>query len=94
MDKTQLPTRKELLDTARTTFKLSANEDPTPEQLKYVLSILVPSMYALSYHSVRGGKQPVTFVVPNYDEANARSHRPWQVDIINDTSKDKVVIKS
>lgn len=94
MNKDLLPTRKELLDATRATFKLGKGETPTAEQLKYTMTMLVPSLYAMEHHAVRSGKQPVTFNIPGYNEAESRSHRPWQIDVINDTSPDKVVMKS
>jgi hypothetical protein len=94
MNRDLLPSREELLTATRATFKLGSKQNPTAEQLKYTMTLLVPSLYALEHHSVKGGKQPVTFSIPNYNEADRRSHRPWQVDIINDQSPDKVIMKS
>lgn len=80
---------KKLLEVAKLTFD---TDRPTAEQLKYVMTMYVPSMYLLAHHSVHG--HPITFSIPNRDSSKAQSHRPWQIDIINDQSKDKVVIKS
>ena len=89
MDKKYLPSSEEVMRAAKNTF---STDSPTPEQLKYVLTLLVPSMYALSHHSVHG--HPMTFVVPNRDMSKAQSHRPWQIDILNDQHPNKVIIKS
>ena len=80
---------KKLLEVAKLTFD---TDKPTAEQLKYVMTMYIPSMYLLAHHSVHG--HPITFSIPNRDSSKAQSHRPWQIDIINDQSRDKVVIKS
>lgn len=85
-------TGKELLQLTRETFKLSDSAKVTPEQLDYVLSTLRPSNYLLAHHKIKGN--PMTFSVPNYDNSRALLHRPWQVGIVNDMSKEVVIIKS
>lgn len=46
----------------------------TPEQLKYVMTMQVPSMYLLENHSVKGHK--MTFNISNRDQTKAQAHRP------------------
>ncbi len=52
----------------------------------------VPELYALEHYTIRG--KPITFNIANRNEKRARAHRPWQVAILNDQHKDKVVQKS
>ena len=66
--------------------------DLTKEELVYVLTMLHPSSYLLKHHKVKN--HPITFHISGQDSTKAQSHRPWQVDIINDQHKDKIVIKS
>lgn len=89
MNTKYFPTGKEIYDTAKATFNVDV---PTPEQIQHVVTALVPSAYLLAHHTLRG--HGITFEVPKGDMANAQSHRPWQIDIINDQHPDKVVIKS
>lgn len=49
-------------------------KEVTPEQLKYVISREVPSMYLLENHSVKGHK--MTFNISNRDSMKAQAHRP------------------
>lgn len=80
---------KRLAEIAKHTFgttKLSK------EQLLYILTMLNPSSYLLKHHRVKG--HPITFHVSGHDSTRAHGHRPWQVGIINDQSRDKAVIKS
>lgn len=46
----------------------------TPEQLKYVMTMQVPSMYLLENHTVKGHK--MTFNIPDRDQTKAQAHRP------------------
>jgi len=66
--------------------------DLSKEELAYVLTMINCSSYLLKNHSVKG--HPITFHVSGRDVTRALAHRPWQVDIINDTHPDKCVIKS
>lgn len=77
------------LNVAKKTFN---TDKPTAEQLKYVMTLMVPSTYLLSHHTVHN--HPITFNIPGRDAEKAQSHRPWQVDILNDTSDNVVVKKS
>lgn len=67
-------------------------KEVTPEQLKYVISMEIPSMYLLQNHTVKGHK--LTFSIPNREITKAQSHRPWQVDVINDKHHNKAIMKS
>lgn len=80
---------KQLYKTAQQTFNV---KNPSTAQLKYVMTMLVPSAYLLAHHTVHG--HPITFIIPNRDQEKAQSHRPWQIDIINDQSQNKAVMKS
>ena len=64
----------------------------TPEQLAYVVDMLTPSSYLLRNHVIKN--RPITFHIPGRNEEKARSHRPWQIQIINDPHPDLAVIKS
>ena len=79
----------DIFKTAQETFNTT---EVTAEQLKYVMTMEVPSMYLLENHSVKGHR--LTFNIPNRDSSKAQSHRPWQVDIINDKHPNKAVMKS
>jgi len=79
----------ELTRVAKQTFKTNT---VTMEQLKYVITMLTPSAYLLAHHTVKG--HPFTFSIPNRDSSRAISHRPWQIDIVNDQHPNKVVEKS
>lgn len=68
---------KELLKITKETFK---TDNPTKEQLDYVLTTSRPSSYILKHSKVKG--HPLTFSIPNRDSANAHSHRPWQTQIV------------
>ena len=82
---------KQLDSMIRDTFNLGSNDPITPKQLNYVMGLMVPSNYLLQNHTIDG--KPVTYNVPNRNEDMARGHRPWQVSILNDLSKDVIVIK-
>lgn len=64
----------------------------TKEELAYVLTMLNPSSYVLRHHTVKN--HPITFHISNRDSTRAQSHRPWQIQLINDTHPNKAVIKS
>lgn len=64
----------------------------TKEELTYVLTMMNTSSYLLKHHKVKN--HPITFHISGHDSTRAQGHRPWQVDIINDTHPDKAVIKS
>jgi len=75
----------------RDQYQLS-NQDPiTTKQLNYVLGMLKPTNYLLQHHTINGN--PLTFRVPNKDMTRALNHRDWQIDMVNDMSKDVVFIK-
>lgn len=78
-----------ILKIAKLTFDTNK---PTAEQIKYVMTMEVPSLYLLANHQVNG--HPITFSVPGRDQTKAQGHRPWQVGIINNQHPNKVVIKS
>lgn len=80
---------KMLANVAKHTF---GRTDLTPEELTYVLTMMNTSSYLLKHHKVKN--HPITFHVSGHDSTRAQGHRPWQVDIINDTHPDKAVIKS
>lgn len=80
---------KRITAIAKQTF---GRTDLNREELAYVLSMLQPSSYLLKHHTVKG--HPITFHISNHDSTRAQAHRPWQVGIINDQHKDKIVIKS
>lgn len=80
---------KMISNVAKQTF---GRTDLTKEELVYVLTMLHPSSYLLKHHKVKN--HPITFHISGQDSTKAQSHRPWQVDIINDQHKDKIVIKS
>lgn len=66
--------------------------DLTKEELVYVLTMLNCSSYLLKHHKVKN--HPITFHVSNRDYLKMQSHRPWQVEIVNDTHPNKAIIKS
>lgn len=66
--------------------------DLTKEELVYVLTMMNCSSYLLKHHKVKN--HPITFHVSGRDVVRAQAHRPWQVQIINDTHPNKAVIKS
>jgi predicted esterase YcpF (UPF0227 family) len=74
---------------AKNTF---GRTDLTREELVYVLTMLNCSSYLLKHHKVKA--HPITFHISGHDSTKAQGHRPWQVEIINDTHPDKAVIKS
>ncbi len=80
---------KRLAYIAQRTF---GRTDLTREELAYVLTMINPSSYLLKHHTVKN--HPITFHISNHDSTRAYAHRPWQVDIINDQHKDKIVMKS
>lgn len=69
-----LPDGKTLMKMAEQTFD---TKNPTAEQLRHVMTMLVPSMYALQYYRVKG--HPITFSIPNKDMTQAVSHRPLKL---------------
>ena len=71
---------RENLDSAKILkiAKLTFNTDkPTAEQIKYVMTMQVPSLYLLAHHFVNG--HPITFNVPNRDVSKAPNHRPLKL---------------
>ena len=64
----------------------------TPEQLSYVMDMLRPSSYALRNHTIKG--RPMTFNVSGRNSEKAQSHRPWQIQMLNDPHPNLAVIKS
>lgn len=58
--------------------------------------MLSPVNYALKNHSAKG--HPVTFDIPNYNYSKAVGHRPWQKEIIKESTnidnKEVNIIKS
>lgn len=80
---------KELAKVAKEMF---GTEKITPEQLGYVMDMMRPSAYLLRNHTIKNN--PLTFYIPGRNEEKSRSHRPWQVQIINDPHPDLAVIKS
>lgn len=89
MDNSNIPNGKQLMQMAQDMF---GTTNITPEQLAYIMDMLRPSAYLLRNHSIRGN--PMTFSVKGYNSDKARSHRPWQIDILNSTHKNLAVIKS
>lgn len=83
------PTGKELVKMTQHMFN---TEKITSEQLAYVMDMSRPSSYLLRNHTIRN--KPITFYTSGRDSEKARAHRPWQVQIINDTHPDLAVIKS
>lgn len=81
--------RKLVVEAARNTF---GTTKITKEQLNYLLSHLKASTYALEHHTIKGF--PLTFHVGGRNEELMRGHRPWQIQLLNDTHPNKVVIKS
>lgn len=77
---------------AKMAEEMFGTQDITVEQLTYLTDMLKPSTYLLRNHSVRG--RPMTFYVPGRNPDKARSHRPWQVGILNDTHRNKAIIKA
>lgn len=61
----------DLFRMAQATF---GTKEVTPEQLKYVMTMEIPSLYLLEHHSVKGHK--LTFNIPDRDSSKAQSHRP------------------
>lgn len=80
---------KLLANIAKQTF---GKTNLTKEELVYVLTMMNCSSYLLKHHRVKN--HPITFHVSDHDSTRAQAHRPWQVEIINDTHPDKAVIKS
>ncbi|AFQ96318.1 terminase large subunit [Bacillus phage vB_BceM_Bc431v3] len=80
---------KMLANVARQTF---GRTDLTKEELAYVLTMLNCSSYLLKHHRVKN--HPITFHIGGMDSSKAQAHRPWQIEMINDTHPDKAVIKS
>lgn len=65
---------------------------PTTAQLGYLLDHMQASTYLLKHHTIRG--HPITFYIRGRDMAKAHSHRPWQVQMVNDTHQRRAIIKS
>lgn len=82
-------TGKELVLMTQNMFN---SETITQEQLAYTMDMLRPSSYLLRNHSIRN--RPITFYVSDRDMEKAFSHRPWQVQIINDMHRNIAIIKS
>jgi hypothetical protein len=80
---------KMLANVAKQTF---GRTDLSKEELVYVLTMMNCSSYLLKHHKVKN--HPITFHISGHDSTRAQAHRPWQVDIINDTHPNKAVIKS
>ncbi|AID17721.1 terminase large subunit [Bacillus phage JBP901] len=80
---------KLIANIAKQTF---GRTDLTKEELSYVLTMLNCSSYLLKHHRVKN--HPITFHIGGMDSTKAQAHRPWQVEMINDTHPDKAVIKS
>jgi len=80
---------KLIANVAKQTF---GRTDLTKEELAYVLTMLNPSSYLLKHHKVKN--HPITFHISGRDSAKYQSHRPWQVQMINDQHPNKAVIKS
>lgn len=83
---------KELENLIREVFKLSEDAPITTRQVNYVLQMLKPTNYLLAHHKIKGN--PITYNIPNHDETKALMHRPWQIDIINDTSQEVTIEKA
>jgi hypothetical protein len=66
--------------------------EATDKKLIELAKKYIPELYLLEYYTIRG--KPITFNIQNRNEKRARGHRPWQVQIINDSHPDKVVQKS
>lgn len=80
---------RQLLKMAQEMF---GTKNITQEQLAYVMDMSRPSTYALRHHKIKN--RPLTFSVPSRDPEKARSHRPFQIDILDDPHPDIVVLKS
>lgn len=61
----------DLFKMAQATF---GTTEVTPEQLKYVMTMEIPSMYLLEHHTVKGHR--LTFNIPDRESSKAQSHRP------------------
>lgn len=81
----------QLSNMIRDQYQLSDQDPITTKQLNYVLGMLKPTNYLLQHHTINGN--PLTFRVPNKDMTRALNHRDWQIDMVNDMSKDVVFIK-
>jgi len=82
-------TGKQIAQTAKQMF---GTDQITQEQLAYVIDMLRPSSYLLRNHTIRN--HPMTFVIQDRDTEKALAHRPWQIQILNDSHKDIAIIKS
>ena len=82
-------TGKQIAHTAKQMF---GTDQITQEQLAYVIDMLRPSSYLLRNHTIKN--HPITFAIQNRDMEKALSHRPWQVQIINDLHTNLAIIKS
>ena len=82
-------TGKQIAQTAKQMF---GTDQITQEQLAYVIDMLRPSSYLLRNHTIKN--HPITFAIQNRDMEKALSHRPWQVSMVNDQSKNVAIIKS
>ncbi|QEG04127.1 terminase large subunit [Bacillus phage BC-T25] len=78
-----------IANVAKQTF---GRTDLSRDELAYVLTMLNTSSYLLKHHKVKG--HPITFHVSGHESNKAQAHRPWQVQMINDTHPNKAVIKS
>jgi len=78
-----------IANVAKQTF---GRTDLTKDELSYVLTMLNTSSYLLKHHRVKG--HPITFHVSGHESNKAQAHRPWQIQMINDTHPNKAVIKS
>ncbi|UGO47623.1 terminase large subunit [Bacillus phage vB_BanH_McCartney] len=78
-----------IANVAKQTF---GRTDLSRDELAYVLTMLNTSSYLLKHHRVKG--HPITFHVSGHESNKAQAHRPWQVQMINDTHPNKAVIKS
>lgn len=85
----RVPTGKELLEMTKETFQ---TDNVTAEQLSYVMDMQRASSYALRNHTIRG--RPMTFFVPGRNPEKEHSHRPWQVQMLNETHPNLAIIKS
>lgn len=83
------PDGKELVKMTQHMFN---TDKITTEQLAYVMDMSRPSSYLLRNHTIKG--KPMNFYTSGRDSEKARSHRPWQIDVVNSTHPNLAVIKS
>jgi len=82
----------DIVKVAKDMFK---TDNPTVEQIQYVIPMLRPTNYLLEHHTIAG--HPITYSIPNYgnhDFSKYFGHRPWQRAVLNDQAQSKVIIKS